>query len=77
MFASDANCKYEKKRVSAQKLLVNITCTTPQGVSKGTGELNFNGKTSSGWFEMEVPQGPAGTMKMKSILKAKYIGACK
>jgi hypothetical protein len=77
IFISDDKCKYEKKRVSAKKLLVNITCTTPEGVIKGTGEVNFNGKTSSGWFEMDVPQGPSGPMKMKSIFNAKYIGACK
>ena len=77
MFESDDECKYEKKRVSAEKLLVNITCTKPEGVSKGTGEVNFNGKTSSGWIEMDVPQGPSGPMKMKSIFKAKYLGACK
>ena len=77
MFESDDECKYDKKRVSAEKLLVNITCTTPEGVSKGTGEVNFNGKTSSGWIEMDVPQGPSGPMKIKSIFKAKYLGACK
>ena len=77
MFESDDECKYEKKRVSAKKLLVNITCTTPEGVAKGAGEVNFNGKTSSGWFEMDVPRGPSGPMKMKSIFNAKYLGACK
>lgn len=77
MFVSDEECKYEKKRVSAKQLLLNITCTTPEGVIKGTGEINFNGKTSSGWFEMDIPQGPSGPMKMKSIFKAKYLGACK
>ena len=76
VFPSDTNCKYEKQRVSARKLLVNITCTTPHGVSKGNGEANFNRKTASGWFEMEMPQGPAGTMKMKSIFHARYVGAC-
>ena len=76
MFESDAKCTYEKKRVSAQKLLVNITCNTPEGVTKGTGEVNFNGKTASGWFEIQLPQGPSGTMKMKSIFNSKYIGAC-
>lgn len=77
MFVSDDECKYEKKRVSDKKLLLDITCTTPEGVIKGTGEINFNGKTSSGWFEMDIPQGPSGPMKMKSIFKAKYLGACK
>ena len=76
MFVSDDECKYEKKRVSDKKLLLDITCTTPEGVIKGTGEINFNGKTSSGWFEMDIPQGPSGPMKMKSIFKAKYLGAC-
>ena len=77
MFESDDKCKYENKRVSANKLLVNVTCTTPQGVTTGTGEVNFNGTTSSGWFEMDVPQGPSGPMKMKTVFNAKYVGACK
>lgn len=76
MFASDDECKYEKNRVSAEKLLLKITCTSPEGVTKGTGEVNFNDKTSSGWFEMEVPR-PSGPMKMKSIFNSKYLGACK
>lgn len=77
IFASDDHCKYEKNRVSAQKLLVNMTCTTPEGVTKGTGEVNFNGKTSSGWFEMNMAQGPSGPMKMKTTFNSKYIGPCK
>jgi hypothetical protein len=77
LFESDDKCKYDKKRVSDKKLLVTITCTTKEGVIKGNGEVNFNGKTSSGWFEMNVPQGPSGQMKMKSTFHAKYLGACK
>ena len=74
---SDDECKYDKNRISSKKLLVNIICTTPEGATKGTGEINFNGKKSSGWFEMDVPQGPSGPMKIKSIFNAKYLGACK
>lgn len=77
MFVSDDECKYEKKHVSDKQLLLNITCTTPEGEIKGKGEINFNGKTSSGWFEMDIPQGPSGPMQMKSIFNAKYLGACK
>lgn len=76
-FESDNECKYDKKRISANKMMFNITCTTPQGVTKGKGEAIFNGKKSSGWFEMNVPHGPAGPMKMKSKYSAKYLGACK
>lgn len=77
MFESDKDCKYEQKRISAKKLLINVTCTTPGGVIKGAGEVNFNGKTSSGWFDMSIPQGPSGPMKMKNIFNAKYLGPCK
>ena len=77
MFESDDECKYDKKRISAEKLLVNIKCTTPEGVIKGTGEVNFTGKKSSGWFEMYAPRGPSGPMKIKSIFNAKFLGACK
>ena len=77
MYESDDECKYEKKRVSTNKMLLNMICTTPEGVSKGTGEVNFNGKTTSGWLEMGVPRGPSGTMKMKINFNGKYLGACK
>jgi hypothetical protein len=76
MVESDEECKYDKKRVNANKMLVNVTCNTPEGVTKGKGEINFNGKKSNGWFEMNIPQGPAGPMKMKSIYHAKYLGSC-
>ena len=77
MVENDDECKYDKKRISAKKMLVNITCNTPEGITKGTGEINFNGSKSNGWFEMNVPHGPSGPMKMKSIYNAKYLGACK
>ena len=77
IFTSDDECKYDRKRISAKKMLINITCNTPEGITKGTGEINFNGNKSNGWFEMNIPHGPTGPMKMKSIYNAKYLGACK
>ncbi len=77
LFDADDECKYERERVSANKMLMKVTCDTPEGITKGKGEINFNGKKSNGWFEMNIPQGPTGPMKMKSIYVAKYIGACK
>ncbi len=77
MFESDKKCKFEQKRVSANKILVDVTCTESKAVIKGKGEVNFNGKTTSGWFEMEVSQGPAGPMKIKNKFKGKYLGPCK
>ena len=77
MFTNDDECKFDRKRISSKKMLVNITCNTPEGMTRGAGEIYFNGKKSSGWFEMNVPQGPAGPMKMMSRYKAKYLGACK
>lgn len=77
MFKTDDECKFERKRISANKMLVAIACNTPEGMTKGTGEINFNGEKSTGWFEMNVPRGPTGPMKMKSIYNAKYMGACK
>ena len=77
MFETDDECKFDRKRVSAKKMLVNITCNTPDGITKGTGEINFNGVKSTGWFEMNVPNGPTGPMKMNSIYSAKYLGSCK
>ncbi len=77
IFESDEECKFKKTRVSANKILVDVTCTESEMVMKGKGEMNFNGKTTSGWFEMKVPQGPAGPMKMKNKFEGKYLGPCK
>ena len=77
MFKTDEGCKFDRKRISANKMLVTIICNTPEGITKGTGEINFNGDKSTGWFEMNVPKGPTGPMTMKSIYKAKYLRACK
>lgn len=77
MLKNDGDCTYDKKRVNAHKMLVAITCNTPQGPTKGKGEINFDSKSSSGWFEMNMQGGPAGPMKMKNTFKSKYIGKCK
>lgn len=77
MFKTDDECKFNRKRISANKMLVTIACKTPEGITKGAGEINFYGDKSTGWFEMNVPQGPAGPMTMKSLYQAKYLGACK
>ena len=77
MFESDKNCQYEKTRVSANKLLVKITCSTPEGITNGKGEVNFNGKTTNGFFAMNVPRGPFGPLLIKNTFKARYLGSCK
>jgi len=74
---NEGECKYEQNRVSSEKLRITFTCAESDGVIKGTGEVNFNGKTSSGWFKMNVEKSPFGPMKIKSNFKARYIGACK
>ncbi len=76
-FKQDNKCTYDKTRVSKNKMKINITCNTPEGVTKGSGEVNFNSKSSSGWIEMSVNKGPMGPMTMKSTFNSKYIGACK
>lgn len=77
MFKTDNQCTYEKNRISKNKMKIDITCNTPQGVTKGSGEINFTSKSSSGWIEMNVPGGSMGPMTMKSNFNSKYIGACK
>ncbi len=75
IFESDKQCQYEKKRISASKVQVAVSCNG--GQNKGSGEINFHGKKADGWFEMTMSQGPAGPMVMKSSFAATYLGACK
>lgn len=76
-FGAGNECRYTNKRISASKLLVDVQCTTPVGVTQGKGEVNLKGERASGWFEMAVPEGPMGPMKMRSVFQSKYIGVCK
>lgn len=75
-FGVGDQCQYTNERVSASKLRVVVTCATPVGPAHGTGEVNLQGKTSSGWFEMSVPQGLTGPMTMKTVFRSRYLGAC-
>ena len=72
---NDKKCKYDTTRVSAEKMKVNMTCVDQGKEMKGKGEVNFNGKTTSGQFDYDVG-GPSGPMKMRATFTAKYIGAC-
>jgi len=76
IFNSDGECKYDVNRISSKKVSMKIACSTPNGVEKGKGEINFNGKRLNGSFEMNS-RGPSGPMKMKNIFTAKYVGTCK
>jgi len=76
MFVKDEACKFERNRINANKMQVTILCVTGEGSSSGKGEIHFNGKHSSGWFEMTIPQGPADSMSMKRFFEARYLGAC-
>lgn len=75
-FGGGDQCQYSNERVSASKLRVAVTCATPVGPAHGTGEVNLQGKTSSGWFEMSVPQSLTGPMTMKTVFRSRYVGAC-
>lgn len=74
---AENQCDVKYTRINAGKLLVNLTCNTPEGVSSGKGEMYLKGATNSGFIEMSMPGGQFGTMKVKSTFKGKYIGACK
>jgi len=73
---SENDCKYTRKRVSSRLLKVSMSCNSQNGNATGKGEIHFNGRKVSGWFEMQG-RGPNGPMTTRNNFTSKYIGACK
>ena len=74
--AGDAKeCTVKTNRISSEKLTWDITCSGGNGNATGRGEVNFNGDTVSGWFEMNM-QGPTGPMKIHNSFEGKRVGSC-
>jgi len=69
-------CSFQTKRQSSKKLTWEISCNGEAGNASGSGEANFNGDTVSGWFEMNMPGGPAGPVKLRHTYESKRIGSC-
>ncbi len=76
IFESDTECKYEKKRISANKMQINFKCVEDGDVMIGKGGVSFNGKALSSWTEMKT-QGSSGPMTVTYTTSGKYLGACK
>lgn len=68
-------CTYKSTRHSANKMSWDIQCKGQGGESTGHGEVNFNGNTATGWFEMNM-QGPMGAMKIRNDFEGKRTGPC-
>jgi hypothetical protein len=68
-------CSFNSTRHSANKMSWDIQCKGEGGNSTGHGEVNFNGNTATGWFEMNM-QGPMGPMKIRNVFKGKRTGPC-
>ena len=69
------DCSYKATRHSANKMSWDIQCKGQGGESTGHGEVNFNGNTATGWFEMNM-QGPMGPMKIRNDFEGKRTGPC-
>lgn len=68
-------CSYKSTRHSANKMSWDIECNTQGMTSTGHGEVNFNGNSATGWFEMNM-QSPMGPMKFRNDFQAKRTGPC-
>jgi len=69
------DCSYKATRHSANKMSWDIQCKGQGGDSTGHGEVNFNGNSATGWFEMNM-QGPMGPMKIRNDFEGKRTGPC-
>jgi hypothetical protein len=68
-------CSYKATRHSANKMSWDIECKVQGANSTGHGEVNFNGNSATGWFEMNM-QGPMGPMKIRNDFEGKRTGPC-
>jgi len=62
----------ENKNVASYK----VKCDKEHGNSTGNIEFHYNGDKVSGTIEMNVQQGPAGPMMMKTIISGRRVGSC-
>ncbi|WP_455222136.1 DUF3617 domain-containing protein [Kaarinaea lacus] len=69
-------CTFKSTRHSNKKLSWDITCSAEGGNATGHGEVNFNGDSVSGYFDMNMPQGPSGPIKMHHSFEGKRVGDC-
>ena len=69
-------CTFNTTRHSNKKISWDITCSGEGGNATGHGEVNFNGDTVSGYFDMDMPEGPMGPVKMHNTFEGKRVGPC-
>ena len=69
-------CTFTSTRHSSKKISWDITCSGHDGNATGRGEVNFNGDTVSGYFDMNMPEGPMGPVKMHNTFEGRRIGSC-
>ena len=74
----ERKCKINKKRISANKLVTEESCTSNHGTSISVTEINLNGDTATFNGKTEMSDDLSSMrIKLKAIGSAKYIGPCK
>lgn len=69
-------CEFTTTHESANRVAWDIQCRGEHGTSTGQGEVNFNGTTTQGWFEMDIQAGPIGNMQMRNTFEGERVGSC-
>ncbi|HID49528.1 MAG TPA: DUF3617 domain-containing protein [Chromatiales bacterium] len=69
-------CAVRTTQHDASKVRWEMHCTGKDGSASGRGEMHFNGDTTSGWFEVNMQDGPMGPMKMRHSFQGRRIGPC-
>lgn len=69
-------CKYTTISQSASRVAWDIRCQAKQQNSTGRGEINFNGTTLNGWFELNMQGGPMGNMQMRNSFTGERVDDC-
>ncbi len=69
-------CQFTTTEESANRVAWDIQCRSEHGTSTGQGEVNFNGTTTRGWFEMNIQAGPIGNMQMRNTFEGQRVGDC-
>ena len=68
-------CKIISHGVKGNTVTWEMTCNTPQGVSKGKGKMTFRGDRMTGQTTITMPV-DGGTVNMTNNLSGRRIGDC-
>lgn len=70
-----SQCKMDKFSLAGGRMTMSMTCAGPEGPMQMTSTGSYSA-TSYDMTSVMVGRSPAGSMKITSVMKGRYIGKC-